>query len=503
MLVKESNQLSVKSLEGIRANWTKISPLDKQKIVKLLSSSERYEDTHPIECYEPQDYQFSFHNARPIDRILASFSANQTGKTYGAKFHTAFHFTGNYPEWYTGFRCTQPSVGRILVKDFPKAVGEVIEPALKSALPPGAVRKWKRNSQGFITKITGNNGSSIDIVTHDMDTKSLEGWQGNYLWCDEPPPRDKWIACQRGLIRRNGFSYLSCTPLDEPWIYDEIYLNKNCFTITVDITQNKYLTKEAVDRFASQLNEDEKEARLHGRFMHLSGLVYKEFNSSTHIVESLPSDSGSWPIWQVVDPHTRKPFAIIYFKVDPLGRVWIYNEWPHGNFNSMKNSSSTPQDYANIFREMEVGKKVYRRIMDGRFCKQPQGAGGDSLLQIFDKLDVHFEPSYITMRLGTADPGHLKLKEKLRVSPVTGKPDMFILSNCTNVIYSFQHNVWENYRSETQGIKEKPAEYGKDFLDCIRYGMMDDPIYIVENNDLVKRSSWVENREMQGTYGSE
>jgi hypothetical protein len=418
------------------------------------------------------------------------------------------HFSGEYPEWYPKQFCLkQPTRGRIMVKDFPKGVGEVLEPALMRAIPQRVISQIKKNSQGYITKITGRNRSTIDVVTQDMDTQSLEGWQGNWLWCDEPPPRDKWIASMRGLIRLGGRAWLTCTPLEEPWMYDDIYVNQECFCISVDINENKYLSPDEVKIFSDLLNEDEKEARLHGKFMHLSGLTYKEFDPKLHIKEVLPEDFSTWPKWQIVDPHTRKPFAIIYGAVDPMGRKWIYDEWPKDKFHTMRNSQYTPTDYAHLFRDLEKQTIIYRRIMDGRFCKQPMGAGGDSLLEIFDNLGIHFEPSYITATLGTTDPGYLKVKDAMKVSLVTNEPDLFILKHCQNVIYAFQHNVWENYHDETRGVKETQAQYAKDFLDVIRYWFMDDPTYFLEERiNTHGRSKWIEERLTQdsesGSYGS-
>ncbi len=171
-----------------------------------------------------------------------------------------------------------------------------------------------------------------------------------------------------------------------------------------------------------------------------------------------------------------------------------------------KRSALTPQDYANLFNEMEKRANIRRRIMDGRFCKQPMGAGGDSLLEIFDDLGYVFEPSYITTTLGVTDPGHLKLKEALRVSPVTGEPEFFVLRKCKNVIWSFQHSVWENYKDEERGVKEKQAEKGKDFIDVCRYWLMDEPTFELPD-DVIKtgRSKWAREprSDYSGSYGSE
>lgn len=496
----------------IAALWPKLTLDEKQKLARALVAEHNYPLTHPIECYVPQDkphWQKEFHRAP--HKIRAMFGGNQSGKTYCGKFEAAFHFTGVYPDWYpVEGRMKQPTRGRILVKDFPKGVGEVMEPALASAIPERLIKGVKRNSQGYLTKMYGTNGSTIDIVTHDMDTKALEGWQGHWLWPDEPPSRDKWIACMRGLIKNAGRCWFTCTPLDEPWMYDEVYLNPEFFSCNVDIDDNKYLSKKEIDIFAGMLNEDEKEARLHGKFMHMSGLTHKEFSVDVHVKDSLPEDARNWPRWQIVDPHTRKPFAVIYGAIDPLGRKWIYDEWPRDKFHTMRNSAMTPVDYKHLFRDLEENTNIYRRIMDGRFCKQPMGAGGDSLLEIFDDLGIHYEPSYITHTLGTTDPGYLKTKDALRVSLITNEPDLFILRKCQNVIYAFQHNTWENYRDETKGIKETQSQFAKDFLDVIRYWLMDDPAYFVDEGvvNTHGRSKWVQemqngSEDFQGSYGAQ
>lgn len=472
---------------------------------KLKLEEKEYPIKYPLQCYEPQPKQLEFHQA--ANKIRAFFGANQSGKTYAGSAETAFHVTGEYPDWYPKeHRFKGPIKWRVLVKDFPKSVGEVVGPALLRTIPARCIKEIKKNSQGFLAKIILHNRSSVDFVTHDMDTQSLEGWQGHGLWADEPPPRDKWIACMRGLIMMKGRAHITCTPLDEPWLYDDVYTNPDCFSICINISENKYLSKDEIDKFSSMLNEDEKEARLHGKFMHLSGLTYKEFDSNIHIKDALPEDAKTWPRWQIVDPHTRKPFAVIYGTIDPMGRKWIYDEWPKDKFHTMRNSPYTPTDYKHLFSDMEREQPIYRRIMDGRFCKQPMGAGGDSLLEIFDNLGIHFEPSYITTTLGTTDPGYLKLKDSLKVSLVTNEPDLFVLRHCHNVIYAFQHNTWENYKEDTRGVKEKQAEYAKDFLDTIRYWLMDDPTYFPEERiNTHGRSKWLEEltmNENQGSYGS-
>ena len=473
-----------------------LSEPDLRRAFTYLQVIDNYPQLHPIECYEPiratrggGPHTFAFHCAPNEGRGI--FGGNQSSKTYSGAMEAAFRFTNIYPEWYpSALKLPRMNVGRIIVKDFPHSVSEVIEPALRRSIPAHMLDGApKTNNKGYLVKMTSKTKARFDIVTHDTDITALEGWQGHWAWFDEPPPRTAWVATLRGLVRNRGRWWITCTPLTEPWMYDEIYTNPNYFIINVDMRDNPYLSEEAIRDFESKLTEEEREARMHGRFMHLSGLTYKEFDPAVHIRPTMPIPPD-WPRWCICDPHGQRPFALMWFAVDPMGRVWIYDEWPSGWFHEMKSSKYGLRDYVHILREKEMGQTVYRRVIDGRAGKAPllvgstDGAKQDTLIDAFQELGIIWEPSYITMTTGITDPGHIKVKEFLRVSPVTGEPSLFVLANCKNTTYAFQHNTWLSDNS--QGVaREVQSQFAKDFLDLIRYGLMDDPRWIDPNELLI------------------
>lgn len=503
--------LDPNKLIQLKENLGSFSDSELKLITKHLAALDNYASNHPIPSYEPiratrtgGPHAFAFHQAPNEGRGM--FGGNQSSKTYTGTMEDAFHFCNQYPTWYPErMKLPKKNVGRIIVKDFPHAVAEVIEPALRRAIHPRFVQSEKSNNKGYLMKMHSITGGSFDIITHDMDTKATEGWQGHWAHFDEPPPRDKWVATLRGLVRNRGRWWVTCTPLDEPWMYDEIFCNPKCFIVNVDMRDNPYLNEEAIQQYEEKLTEEEKEARIHGRFMHLSGLTYKIFDPGIHIkpAMTIPPD---WPRWMVCDPHGRKPFAMAWFAVDPLGRRWWYDEWPGGWFHEMKSSSYSLRDYVHIIREKEMGQNIHRRIIDGRAGKAPllvgtqEGEHQDSLIDALDDLGLRFEPSYITLTTGITDPGHLKVQESLRTSPITGEPGMFILAPMKNLIYAFQHNTWENARVEDGTVKERQSQFAKDFLDLVRYGEMDDPHWVDFVPD-TQQPSWTE-RNLAGGAGA-
>lgn len=490
-----------------------------RELLVRLKALEDYPRNHPIECYEPikktrggGPHALQFHCAPNEGRGI--FGGNQSSKTYSGSMEAAFRFCNQYPSWYPqNLRIPRINAGRIVIKDFPHSVSEVIEPALARSIHPRFIKERKTNNKGYLTKLISTTGARFDLVSHDMDTTALEGWQGDWAWFDEPPPRDKWVATLRGLVRRRGRWWITCTPLTEPWMYDEIYTNPQYFIINVDMRDNPYLTEDAIRDFEMKLTEEEREARVHGRFMHLSGLTYKEFDPAIHIKphQTIPPD---WPRWCVCDPHGQRPFAFLWFAVDPLSRIWIYDEWPRGWFHEMKSSNNSLRDYVHIIREMEMGQNIRRRIIDGRAGKAPlligstSGARQDTLIDALQDLGLVFEPSYITLTTGITDPGHLKVKGMLRVSPISGEPSLFVLENCKNTIYAFQHNIW--LQDNSAGVaREVQSQYAKDFLDLIRYGLMDEPRWVDPMDELMEQQErplhWTERKQFEhggGGYGT-
>ena len=174
--------------------------------------------------------QFLFHTSLANVRLF--LGSNRVGKTCCGTVEVLFHLTGFYPSWYPKERRYDRAVkGRILASDFKKAVGEVITTSLDEWIPKSLLEAKDKNNQGIYDKyfIKHKSGqiSTFDIVTYEQDIGVCEGWAGDFLWYDEPPPQGHRIASARGLIDRNGWEIFTLTPLREAWIYDQLYMRSN------------------------------------------------------------------------------------------------------------------------------------------------------------------------------------------------------------------------------------------------------------------------------------
>lgn len=445
---------------------------ERASYLTLLQEEIQYRKSKKILYYTPYEKQLQFHQSPAVTRAI--LGGNRSGKTCAGGMEFLFHVTGLYPKWYKeDNKLDTPVIGRIVAKDFQKGVGMVIIPFLEEWLDPSLVTRKYRNPIGIPVLWELRNGSKFDILTHEQDTGQFEGWRGQVAWFDEPPPRDKYIATLRGLVDYRGRNWLTLTPLSQPWIYDEIYNCKDTnrvFSITTDIQDNPHLSKEAIKEFEQTLTDEEKEARLHGRFLHLSGIVYKEFNNNIHICEP-PQIKENWTRYFCIDPHPRTPTACLWLAVDPFGNHWVYDElW-------LKDMDIEQVSHAIHAQEGNLPPKI--RYIDPAMDKDNSLAGGFNTRKELMKHGIYCQ------RASTDELGmnriRMALKPRYVVKYGTEVPVLRISRKCTQTLYEFQHYIWAERKHEFGLTEKNTVKKANDhFMDCLKYIYNADPRYMAD-----------------------
>jgi phage terminase large subunit-like protein len=411
--------------------------------------------------------------------VRAVFGGNRSGKTTCGGMEFLFHITGAYPDWYPKeMRYTNPVKGRIVAKDFMKGVGEVIVPFMEEWLDASLIKRKIRNPMGIPIKWEFKNGSVFDILTHEQDVEQFEGWKGHIAWFDEPPPRDRYIATLRGLVDYKGRSWLTLTPLTQAWIYDDIYTKnqpERIFVVTTDIRDNPHLSAESIAEFEMALTEEEKEARLHGKFLHLSGLIYKEFNPDIHICEP-PNIKQHWTRYMAIDPHERTPTAVLWLAVNTKGDHYVYDElW-------LANMDIEQIAHAIHAQEGELRPRV--RLIDPHNDKDPGTFGTKNIREELMKYGIFCERANSDPALGKS-----RIKQALKpcYSPMlkTEVPQLRVSRDCKQTIYEFQHYVWDEFRRNKDDYEKKDMVKKKSdhFMDALRYIYNFGPKYFLPEED--------------------
>ncbi len=324
--------------------------------------------------YRPHWYQHLFHSAKHKRRGL--FAGNRFGKSQGNGAETAAWMTGER-EWYKvpfDIFGVEHNRGmnrhRVLKHHHP---GHADHPLVKQGIPPWPTKQlivctnWNKvdeiwtsqdgarpgkiwqflpkrfakgysNHEGVISDIFGKNGSQLSFMSVDAFKRNkltAESSDFDRVGFDEPGPIELWKATARGLVDRDGQGDFTLTSLSELWIYD--YFNKDelpddlkdeikeRFSITATMYDNPHLTDRAIARYSADLTPDERECRLHGIPLELSGLIYKEFKRDVHILTRVPE---GWQDYHLPDPktcvlhvradtHPVTPHAVQFWAVGP------------------------------------------------------------------------------------------------------------------------------------------------------------------------------------------
>jgi phage terminase large subunit-like protein len=337
--------------------------------------------------------------------------------------------------------------------------------------------KWeiRKNDKNFESTFRAPNGSFADILTYDQKPKEFEGVPLNYLWLDEPPPHSIWGAClSRFLHGGSGEINLTMTPLfGSAYIYDEViakadkegkyakYLYADIEEACLEHGKNGWIPHARIEQIISGYDQDEKEARAHGKFGFLVGLVYKELHPKQYIAPvEVPADSV---FYTIVDPHDRRYPAISLGMVTPREDFHVVDEYPNENYETLKRCPFTIAEISQVIKSKETiskDKRLYR-IMDPNF--------GASIRQNTGRtIQNEYSLNGIPCFLGNDDMilGHNSVKELIK------RDGLYIWHTARNHWHFMTRYSYLDKRTkaaEHKALSEEVNEKFKDFCDNIRY----------------------------------
>ncbi len=384
-------------------------------------------------------------------------------------------------------------------KRWPKRVRIVTESALVSDIGPIQMESakwwpkgryaWIKNGKQYNQHCYTDNGFSLEVMTNEQAVKEFEGKTIAINVFIEPPPRPIFNASV-ARQRMGGLNIFDMTPLmSSAWVKDEIVdkpeiivddkvigksvcihadIEDNC----IEHGKNGQLQHNDIQQIIARYDPDEIEARAHGKFLHLSGRIFKGFDRNAHVAkEEFEPPREGVSIGMACDPAIAKPLAILWRYVDAAGVLNYYDEYPETVFEGAKDSNLTVTDYVQIIRAREQGRTVESRILDRHFGAARRSLGGLTLKQEFSEAGLDFTDSYSMDE--EIETGISKIKELLRwdktkPQDALNRPRIRISPRCKNLIAALER--WG--RDPKNG---KPLEAYKDMIDTLRYDVMSNP----------------------------
>jgi phage terminase large subunit len=243
------------------------------------------------------------------------------------------------------------------------------------------------------------------------------------------------------------------------YIYEQVYLpgkegHPSFGVIEVEMTDNPYLDKGAIEEYLSSLTPEQRAIREKGQFIQVGGAVFKDFNQLSH---TIPPENfkltGRHRVYVSIDYGWRDPTAILWHAVAPDGQIVTFAEHYQ--------SHMTIAEHADVFHKMnrDLGVEPYLVVGDPALA-QTNGVKGTSYQQEFNLHGMNVVIDIIPKQIGV---GLNKMQQYMKVNPNTQRPFWQITDDCPNLISELSKLKYKRRANRQQemtlnkleGIQEK------------------------------------------------
>lgn len=427
--------------------------------------------------YKPHPKQVVFHSSTARTRLY--IGGNRSGKTTGGVIEDIWWLKGEHPyrDDVNEIARTVGCRGRVVGVDFTQGIDKIILPEFARWIPPSYLKNgsWADSYDQTRRTLTLENKSFVEFMSYDQDLDKFAGTSRHFIHFDEEPPEAIYTENRARLVDTGGSLWMTMTPVEGmTWIYDTIYMpgkkgDNGIEVIEVDMTDNPHLTPAEIEFFVSGLTEEEKEARLHGRFVQLGGVIYKQFDAKPgglHVIDGSFTPPKDW-LWTVsLDHGFNNPTAVLFNAVSPDGDAITFKEHYRSGW--------TVDKHAERIHEMirELGKRPELFIADPSI-RNIDPIGGSSVQNEYIKYGLPFMLANNDVKAGINRVNRYMNKKR------NGKASWSVSSECYNLIKELQRYRWKTYTSKKIQSQHNPFEepHKKDdhAADSLRYFIMSRP----------------------------
>lgn len=451
-----------------------------ERIKVAVATKEQRKKDNLCKSYFPNGKATEFIKMVGSDKHFVNFfiGANSTSKTATGVNILANICYGPQNEYFehTLFEKFPYPIKRIRIISDPTTIKEKIIPELQKWFPtndaskiPDAPYETAKEGKNYVSKIRTSTGWEIDLMSNEQDTKEFESVDLSVVWIDEPMPKDRFLA----TIARGRLGMIiiwTLTPLTySAWIKDWLDANQGELADYVEAEMEDNCIKHGVrgimehvfiKRMHDSFPEDEREARVYGKFGHLIGRVHKSFRRKVHVIPPFPLDPKRYTTYMALDPHPRTPDHVLYMSVDSKGTKYISGEL----VSSTEGSGGVRELYERIKAfETLMKYRMDTRIIDPAGYIDDQHNEKKSLGSQLHDLNMIFIKGSKDLMAGikrTNDALNYTVREGKMIMP----PELYIFDTCNITVKQLDEYVWQEFKGPSKDDK-KPSGRPKDVND--------------------------------------
>lgn len=337
-------------------------------------------------------------------------------------------------------------------------------------------KEWVVKKNEVDLSLTLRNGSVIELKGAE-NPDALRGVKLRGLIIDEIASIRNWDWLWSEVLRPTLTDYAApALFISTPKGYNHFYeLYEQGQSSTTDYRSwrftsydNPYVPHGEIDKARDELTEDTFAQEYLADFRKHTGLVYKEFDRTIHVVQPFDIPAG-WAIYRGMDFGSTNPTAVVWVAVDTDENWYIVSEHYA--------TGQTIDSHAGIINANPFSPRVVMTYGD------PSGA---QWISEFAQRGVYITPA--TKEIGQAFNtwvtfGIDRVTQRLKLLPgrvnpnvsvqtTGGLPSLFVFSTCTNTLREFETYRWrEKSVGQAQDLNQPDqVEKANDHaMDALRY----------------------------------
>jgi hypothetical protein len=236
------------------------------------------------------------------------------------------------------------------------------------------------------------------------------------------------------------------------------------------------LEHKHIEAMISEYTEEDKQARVYGRFQHLTGLVFKTFNRRVHVVKPFLPKPADFMVIEMLDPHPRNPDAVMWVAIDPKGRKFIVDE--------IFEKFSSVDDMAFKIKQRGSQYRIVQRRADPSAWTPASSDRSDvTLASRLGEMGLTYMMASKQRTMGVQliqDALFYQANEVNGVYQFTQEPMLYVFETCVRTIWEFEHwqyNEWSGKAADKKDQSEKPQDKDDHMMENLGRVLLDEPAY--------------------------